>query len=240
MSPLLRRILLSGIAVAPMLVILAVGGVTPALRQGRALHAPATAGEDSLRREIAFREAQLATARSSRMALHVDPARGLVELRHGAVVLRRVRAEEIRVSPGIRFAHPDSTIRDTVAARVGLIPTDPIRHVAAPADTSEANRAPTDLPVDDTPAYATVLGGQGLLVRLDPSDATAGARLRGRLYRIAERLSGNVRGLLTGSWPEVVTLRLPDADARALYRALSDGDPVIVRSGPSGPADSSR
>jgi hypothetical protein len=167
------------------------------------------------------------------MALDIDPATGTVELRHGGVTLRRVTPDRIAVSAGIRHAHPDSAFVARVSDRWGMLPPEPVRHITAPADTAEANRTPTDVPTESASAFVTLACGDDLIVRLQPSDAGMARRISGALYRVAERISANVSGLLRGTHPEEITLRLTHSDALAIYRALSEGDAVTVRTGPS-------
>jgi len=226
------------LVILPALVVLVAGTLPSAIRSADRLWKPAPPAVDSLRRAVAFDEARLAGSRIPRMALDVDPATGIVELRYGATVLRRVRAERIAVSAGIRFAHPDSAVVATVTDRRGLMPPEPVRHVAAPADTAEANDMPTDIPEETAAAFVTVLCGPDLVLHFDPADAATGQRIAGYLYRISERFAANLGSFGSADHPEELTLRLPHADALAFYRALSAGDVVTVRSGPSGASTS--
>jgi hypothetical protein len=221
------------LAAVPALLLLVVGAVVPALRTPSPVYGAAPAPEDSLRRAVAFLEARAAGAREAAMALDIDPATGTVELRHGGVTLRRVTPDRIAVSAGIRHAHPDSAFVARVSDRWGMLPPEPVRHVTAPADTAEANRTPTDVPTESASAFVTLACGDDLIVRLQPSDAGMARRISGALYRVAERISANVSGLLRGTHPEEITLRLTHSDALAIYRALSEGDAVTVRTGPS-------
>ncbi len=221
------------LAALPALLLLLVAGSMSIVRSTRILHGPAPAPEDSLRRAVTYLEARLDGARVPSMTLAIDPASGTVELFHGPVLLRRVLTDRIAVSAGIRYAHPDSSIRTLVSERRGLLPPEPVRHVTAPADTAEANRMPTDIPTETAGAYLTISCGNDLVVRLQPSDPSPSQRFAGALFRGAERIATNLRDLVRTTRPEEVTVRLPHGDALAIYRALSEGSTIAVRSGRS-------
>jgi hypothetical protein len=136
----------------------------------------------------------------------------------------------------LRRNAPDSVIMARLATRDGMIPPEPIRRVEAPADTAEANQAPTEVPVETTPAAVNLVLDNGIVVRLTPNDREGGDHWAIVRYRLFERVRTNLLAAwdaLRMSPPRVrgeITLSVTDADAKALYRALSDGSPVVIRS----------
>lgn len=191
---------------------------------------------DVLQRERAFLAGQVETTRDPLLALAVDPVTRTATVMLAGVPLRTVTADEMSVSYTLRRSSPDSVIMARLASRDGLIAPEPIRRVDAPADTAEANQAPAEVPVETTPAAVNLVLDNGIVIRMTPNDREGRDHWAIVRYRLFERLRTN----LVAAWdamllapPRIrgeVTLSVKDADAKALYRALSDGSPVVIRS----------
>lgn len=191
---------------------------------------------DMLQRERAFMAGQVETTRDPLLALALDPVNRTATVMLSGLPLRTVTADEMSVSYALRRISPDSVIMARLVSRDGLIPPEPIRRVEAPADTAEANQAPTEVPIETTPAAVNFVLDNGIVIRMTPNDREGSDHWAIVRYRVFERLSTNV----LAAWdamrfapPRIrgeVNLTVKDADAKALYRALSDGSPVVIRS----------
>lgn len=190
---------------------------------------------DALRRERAFLTGRLAAASDPLIGISVDAGAGTISVELAGVPLRTVTAGKVSIPWAIRSAAPDSVMLTRLVDRTGLIPPEPVRRVEAPADTAEANRAPATVPVETTPAAVNLILENGIVIRLDP-DSSSGIVVP--WYRLTERIRDNTRSVvdaIAAREPRIrgeLRMRMTDADAKAVYRALTNGSPVVLKTGP--------
>lgn len=233
-----RRSILPWIAGLAVLLILVIVGALPAVTvvrdsAPRATHEDGTL--DEMLRRKAFLAGQFETTRDPLLSLAVDPVERTATILLSGVPLRTLRASRASVSYALRDVDPDSIVLTRLVSRSGLIPPEPIRRVEAPADTAEANQAPTEVPVETTPAVVNLHLDNGIVIRLTPNDREGADAFAARRYRWMERIRDNALAAWDGlrmAPPRIrgeVELEVSDADAKALYRALGDGSPVVLR-----------
>lgn len=233
-----RRAILPWIAGLTVLLVLVVVAALPAATVVRDA-APRAAHEDEtldgLMRRKAFLAGQFETTRDPLLSLSVDPVEKTATILLSGVPLRTVRASGASVSYALRNVDPDSVVIARLVERTGMIPPEPIRRVEAPADTAEANQAPTEVPVETTPAAVNLHLDNGIVIRFTPNDRSGADAFAIVRYRLFERMRNNVIAAWDGlrmAPPRIrgeVELDVGDADAKALFRALSDGSPVVLR-----------
>ena len=171
--------------------------------------------------------ARLAVAQTAEFGLIVDVEAGAAELVHGAVILRRIPISAVGGRPG------RGASMGRLASRRGLLPYQPVRRVVAPSDTSTVT-PPTSKPLDADPAYAVLSMDSGIELNLYPNDLSEWGSLRVAVHRAVDHARSGIRmvGGVFGEASEYpgrrIRLYVTDDDARAIFRSLPEGAPVVV------------
>lgn len=228
----------------PTLVVLALFVVWPAVRSPLPLERTSPAHQITgpqpdpsllpLLVEEAFLKNRLVIAKTDSVALSIDLVDSLLTLDIKGVPVRVCRIERYKLSGALHRARRSPRLGDwltrpfVLQREYGTIAKAPIKKVDAPKDTIEAEKLANMTPPPDSGDVAFVLDfTRNLTVKVCQSEhLSAAGRWRKRTVEANHRLKvllTDMAGLSRRQPPMaplVVSITIPRADAKAVYRAL--------------------
>ncbi len=184
--------------------------------------------------EEAFLKNRLTMAKTDSVALTIDLVDSVMTLDIKGVPVWKSKIERYELSGALHRARRSPRLKHWLAKpfvlqnEYGTIAKAPIKKVDAPKDTIEAEKLANMMPPPDSGDVAFVLDfSRNLTVKVCQSEKLSGegrmqktaVEVHQRLARLGHDLAA-LRRLQMPSAPLVVSLRVPRADAKAVYRAL--------------------
>lgn len=186
---------------------------------------------------------RLELAKSDSIYLSIDLTDSVIMLEIKGVMLRSARIQNFNASRWIQYFRDRNLLAGwiqkpfTVTEESATIPKAPIRLVEAPRDTSEAQELLNmGIPEPDHNIRFRLECDRNLIVQINQAEAaTVGGHFRFFVFEFNRNLSHISSGILglagiKSLYPHMyISMEIPQADARAIYRALPPGAQIVLK-----------